>query len=185
MPVPSCSIALDGGIPCGPAFGAPWFKNRLDSSLSSDTIISCVYSSRSSPSRSQPRAARRRRPVHSYLPEFDAPDTEAITVGHASAGVECGTVFLPAQLWPHRIHRHVDLDRPGARIVRGASHEPRQLTRHEHSADPTPARGCGCRAGCHPQRTADRLGGAQVADAIATELTVAARRCRPETAPRY
>src|SRR5674476_1479279 len=59
------------------------------------------------------------------------------------------------------------------------------LTRHEHSADPTSARGCGCRAGRHPQRTADRLGGAQVADAIATELTVAARRCRPETAPRY
>ena len=33
--------------------------------------------------------------MHSYLPEFDAPDKEAITVGHASAGVECGTVFLP------------------------------------------------------------------------------------------
>ena len=45
------------------------------------------------------------------------------------AGLQRGTLLLAAQLRPHRLHRHVDLDRSGARAVRRAAHQSRELAR--------------------------------------------------------
>ena len=45
------------------------------------------------------------------------------------ARLERGPLLLAAQLRPHGLHRHVDLDRSRARPVRGAADESRQLAR--------------------------------------------------------
>src|SRR5919108_194948 len=101
-------------------------------------------------------AGRRKRPRCRRPPPFAAPRpavhhaarysarlVPSARLGHTLGELERRHKAQPQRFWPHRLYRHVSLDRPGARSFHYSVDQPREpdARQYSNSQGPPPTRG--------------------------------------------